>query len=70
MARLIDKFDVWVEEKYRSAVSKGANTSGVSDPEAKPGQDDVDPDAVSYIKAKKNVDTLHRAKKQLMQQRK
>lgn len=68
--RLIDEFDVWVEGKYGSAAPKGADISGVSDPEAKPGQDDVDPDALSYIKAKKNVDTLHRAKKQLMQQRK
>ena len=67
--RLIDEFDVWVEGKYGSAAPKGADISGVSDPEAKP-LDDVDPDAFAYIKARKNVDTLHRAKKQLMQQRK
>jgi len=68
--RLIDEFDTWVEGKYGSAAPKGADISGVSDPEAKPGLDDIDPDAFAYIKAKKNVDTLHRAKKQLMQQRK
>lgn len=60
--RLVAEFEAWYEEKFGARVTFKA-------PEARPEvakiDEDVDQDAISYIKAKKNVETLHRAKKQL-----
>jgi kinesin family protein 6/9 len=60
--RLVAEFEAWYEDKFGGRVSfKVPETKA----ELTKADEDVDPDALAYIKAKKNVVTLHRAKKQL-----
>lgn len=48
----------------RTLVDAGEDTEGTIRPAAEVEGKDVDPDAVAFIKAKRNVDDLQRAKKQ------
>mmetsp|Transcript_14032 Transcript_14032/g.14066 ORF Transcript_14032/g.14066 Transcript_14032/m.14066 type:complete len:623 (+) Transcript_14032:287-2155(+) len=69
--RLINEFEAWYERKFGGttmALSREnfgtlsempANMEGIEE------IDDVDPDALAFIKAKNNVKTLHKAKKAL-----
>mmetsp|Transcript_8117 Transcript_8117/g.15977 ORF Transcript_8117/g.15977 Transcript_8117/m.15977 type:complete len:608 (+) Transcript_8117:349-2172(+) len=65
--RLVAEFEAWYEEKFGARVS--FKVPDVK-PEVAKVDEDVDSDALAYIKAKKNVETLHRAKKQLSTVRK
>jgi len=60
--RLVSEFEAWYQNKFGSAVQV-MNESIKS--EEKEADEDLDPDALAFIKARKHVSNLHKAKKTL-----
>jgi kinesin family member 6/9 len=64
--KLISEFEIWYEKKFGvlPVVSRESTRPNLQVVEEKIGED-LDADALAYIKAKRNVQTLHKAKKTL-----
>jgi len=62
---LLSKFEEYFQKKYlipfHVAMEEQSNHENSDAPSNK---DDVDPDALAYIRAKKKVDIIHKVKKQ------
>ena len=65
--KIISEFDRWYESKFGflPVITSEKPKIGVKQVEEKTPVEELDQDALSYIKAKKNVQTLHKAKKTL-----
>ena len=62
--RLISEFEVWYEKKFGEPALMTSESIRDNPPvHEEPGEEDVDPDAASYINARRNVNSLHKAKK-------
>ena len=63
---LISEFEIWYEKKFGGGpvVTRESNRVNLPPAEEK-FEDDLDLDALAYIAAKKNVNTLHKAKKKI-----
>lgn len=61
--KLVSEFEMWYEKKFR--ITAGTEHTVFIEPEADEEKvnEDLDPDALAYINAKRNVKTLHKAKK-------
>ncbi|OMJ90760.1 hypothetical protein SteCoe_6838 [Stentor coeruleus] len=64
--KLIAEFEIWYEKKFGNQPETMSRESARERPQTEEKtNDDLDLDAFAYIKAKKNVQTLHKAKKVL-----
>ncbi|OMJ86652.1 hypothetical protein SteCoe_11804 [Stentor coeruleus] len=64
--KLIAEFEIWYEKKFGAQPEMMSRESARERPQTEEKtNEDLDLDALAYIKAKKNVQTLHKAKKVL-----
>lgn len=61
--KLVNEFEVWYEKKFGVVVSVEHPVVVEHEHEDEKVNEDLDPDALAYISAKRNVKTLHKAKK-------
>ena len=71
-ATMLDEFERWIMEKYGEIPGNVAGMDSkteVNRPAAAAAEivdEEEDLDAIAYIKAKRNVNNLHKAKKQML----